>query len=159
MPIYAYRCESCGAKKDVLQKLSDAPLTVCPVCGTPTFRKQLSAPAFQLKGTGWYVTDFRDSDKPRHATNGEAAPDSPTAEKSSDAPDGNSAHSGAEHAGAEHSGSTHSAASESGSTESSTGSGSAATAHDSRSSVASSGAGKSKSSGSAPGASTKTPVA
>ena len=63
MPIYAYRCGSCGFQKDVLQKLSDAPLTVCPSCGEPAFSKQLSAPAFQLKGTGWYVTDFRDNGK------------------------------------------------------------------------------------------------
>jgi len=60
MPIYAYRCDSCGVEKDVLQKLSDAPLTVCPECGAGSFHKKLSAPAFQLKGSGWYVTDFRD---------------------------------------------------------------------------------------------------
>jgi putative FmdB family regulatory protein len=82
MPIYAYRCDNCGATKDVLQKLSDAPLSVCPVCGSPTFRKQLSAPAFQLKGTGWYVTDFRDNDKPKHSASDKASGDSVTAEKS-----------------------------------------------------------------------------
>jgi putative FmdB family regulatory protein len=60
MPIYAYRCDSCGVEKDVLQKLSDAPLTVCPECGAGAFHKRLSAPAFQLKGSGWYATDFRD---------------------------------------------------------------------------------------------------
>ena len=59
MPIYAYRCEACGFAKDVLQKISDAPLTDCPECGKPSFRKQLTAAGFQLKGTGWYVTDFR----------------------------------------------------------------------------------------------------
>lgn len=59
MPIYAYRCEACGFAKDVLQKISDAPLTDCPTCGKPEFRKQLTAAGFQLKGTGWYVTDFR----------------------------------------------------------------------------------------------------
>ncbi|MBE2261842.1 MAG: zinc ribbon domain-containing protein [Burkholderiaceae bacterium] len=59
MPIYAYRCESCGHAKDVLQKMSDAPLTVCPSCGASTFTKQLTAAGFQLKGTGWYATDFR----------------------------------------------------------------------------------------------------
>ena len=63
MPIYAYRCESCGHAKDVIQKFSDAPLTVCPSCGADAFRKQLTAPAFQLKGSGWYVTDFRDGNK------------------------------------------------------------------------------------------------
>jgi putative FmdB family regulatory protein len=59
MPIYAYKCESCGHAKDVLQKISDAPLTDCPACGASSFRKQLTAAGFQLKGSGWYVTDFR----------------------------------------------------------------------------------------------------
>lgn len=59
MPIYAYRCESCGHAKDVLQKISDAPLTDCPVCGAAAFKKQLTAAGFQLKGSGWYATDFR----------------------------------------------------------------------------------------------------
>ncbi|MDB5895664.1 MAG: FmdB family transcriptional regulator [Rhodoferax sp.] len=66
MPIYAYKCESCGHSKDVLQKMSDAPLTVCPNCGAPEFKKQVTAAGFQLKGSGWYVTDFRN--------NGGAAP-------------------------------------------------------------------------------------
>ncbi|NEX64361.1 FmdB family zinc ribbon protein [Noviherbaspirillum galbum] len=61
MPIYAYRCESCGFAKDVLQKISDAPLTACPSCAKDTFKKQLTAAGFQLKGTGWYVTDFRNN--------------------------------------------------------------------------------------------------
>lgn len=61
MPIYAYRCEDCGFSKDVLQKVSDAPLTDCPSCGKSTFKKQLTAAGFQLKGTGWYVTDFRNN--------------------------------------------------------------------------------------------------
>jgi putative FmdB family regulatory protein len=59
MPIYAYRCEACGFTKDALQKLSDAPLTECPSCHQQTFKKQVTAAGFQLKGTGWYVTDFR----------------------------------------------------------------------------------------------------
>ena len=59
MPIYAYRCSSCGHAKDVLQKLSDAALTVCPACGAPTFAKQVTAAGFQLKGSGWYATDFK----------------------------------------------------------------------------------------------------
>ena len=62
MPIYAYKCESCGHAKDVLQKISDAPLSACPACGADTFRKQLTAAGFQLKGSGWYVTDFRGGD-------------------------------------------------------------------------------------------------
>lgn len=60
MPIYAYRCDACGHAKDVLQKMSDAPLTDCPACNAPAFKKQLTAAGFQLKGSGWYVTDFRD---------------------------------------------------------------------------------------------------
>ena len=64
MPIYAYKCSSCGHSKDALQKMSDAPLTVCPACAAATFAKQLTAPQFQLKGSGWYVTDFRDGKKP-----------------------------------------------------------------------------------------------
>ncbi|HRL28893.1 MAG TPA: zinc ribbon domain-containing protein [Ottowia sp.] len=63
MPIYAYKCAACGFAKDILQKMSDAPLTECPSCGQPAFSKQLTAPGFQLKGSGWYVTDFRDGQK------------------------------------------------------------------------------------------------
>ena len=59
MPIYAYRCSACGHAKDVLQKLSDPVLSTCPACGAETFSKQLTAAGFQLKGSGWYVTDFR----------------------------------------------------------------------------------------------------
>ena len=59
MPIYAYKCSACGHAKDVLQKISDDPLTVCPACGASTFSKQVTAAGFQLKGAGWYVTDFR----------------------------------------------------------------------------------------------------
>lgn len=59
MPIYAYKCESCGYTKDVLQKMSDTPLTVCPTCDAPAFKKQLTAAGFQLKGSGWYATDFK----------------------------------------------------------------------------------------------------
>ena len=63
MPIYAYKCSTCGFAKDQLQKMSDAPLTVCPACGASTFQKQVTAAGFQLKGSGWYVTDFRDGGK------------------------------------------------------------------------------------------------
>jgi putative FmdB family regulatory protein len=59
MPIYAYRCTSCGHEQDVMQKMSDAPLTVCPSCKAESFAKQLTAPGFQLKGSGWYATDFK----------------------------------------------------------------------------------------------------
>jgi putative FmdB family regulatory protein len=59
MPIYAYRCDSCGFEKDHLQKLSDSALRICPQCGQATYSKQLTAAGFQLKGTGWYATDFK----------------------------------------------------------------------------------------------------
>ena len=83
MPIYAYRCESCGHSKDVLQKVSDAPLSTCPQCGAETFRKQVTAAGFQLKGSGWYVTDFRNNNS------GGAAPakkDSADGEKAAGTP-------------------------------------------------------------------------
>ena len=83
MPIYAYKCESCGHSKDVLRKMSDAPLVDCPACGAPAFKKQLTAAGFQLKGSGWYVTDFRDgkggSDK---AKDSEKSKESGNSEKS-----------------------------------------------------------------------------
>jgi len=59
MPIYAYRCGACGHAQDVLQKLSDPVLTTCPSCGAEAYTKQVTAAGFQLKGSGWYVTDFR----------------------------------------------------------------------------------------------------
>jgi putative FmdB family regulatory protein len=59
MPIYAYRCATCGHAQDVLQKMSDPLLSVCPACGAATYEKQVTAAGFQLKGSGWYVTDFR----------------------------------------------------------------------------------------------------
>lgn len=68
MPIYAYRCEECGFTKDVLQKISDPVLTVCPSCAKPSFKKQVTAAGFQLKGTGWYVTDFRGGTPPATGT-------------------------------------------------------------------------------------------
>ena len=63
MPIYAYKCASCGHAKDVLQKMSDPPLTDCPACGSASFQKQVTAAGFQLKGSGWYATDFRGGNK------------------------------------------------------------------------------------------------
>lgn len=59
MPIYAYRCNSCGFQKDHLQKLNDPVLTSCPDCGAEAYAKQLTAAGFQLKGSGWYATDFK----------------------------------------------------------------------------------------------------
>jgi putative FmdB family regulatory protein len=61
MPIYEYRCASCGFEEEYLQKVSDPLLTQCPKCAKPTFEKQVSAAGFQLKGNGWYATDFKNS--------------------------------------------------------------------------------------------------
>ncbi len=74
MPIYAYKCESCGFAKDVLQKLSDSQLTQCPTCGASAFKKQLTAAGFQLKGSGWYATDFKGSAAPAGAAADASAP-------------------------------------------------------------------------------------
>ena len=60
MPIYSYKCNACGHQSDVLQKMSDAPLTKCSACGKHSYSKQLTAAGFVLKGGGWYVTDFKD---------------------------------------------------------------------------------------------------
>ena len=76
MPIYAYRCAGCGFAKDVLQKISDPLLTVCPSCGKPEFQKQVTAAGFQLKGSGWYVTDFKGG------SGGTSAPATESADKS-----------------------------------------------------------------------------
>lgn len=88
MPIYAYRCEECGFTKDVLQKISDPVLTVCPSCAKPSFKKQVTAAGFQLKGTGWYVTDFRGGTPPATGTasNGNGATPAPAASTESSAP-------------------------------------------------------------------------
>ena len=87
MPIYAYRCSNCGHAQDVLQKLSDPVLTVCPACGEPTYVKQVTAAGFQLKGSGWYVTDFRGDNKSGKAEGGDGdkAPGE-AADKSADKP-------------------------------------------------------------------------
>jgi putative FmdB family regulatory protein len=61
MPIYAYRCSACGFQNDYLQKISDPLLSDCPECGKSTFTKQVTAAGFQLKGTGWYATDFKNN--------------------------------------------------------------------------------------------------
>ena len=71
MPIYEYVCDNCGHYLEALQKLSDEPLVFCPECGDATLRKQVSAAAFRLKGTGWYETDFKNSDKKKPADNAE----------------------------------------------------------------------------------------
>ena len=63
MPIYEYQCTECGAEQEVLQKISDPPLTECPACGKSALRKKVSAAAFRLKGSGWYETDFKSGNK------------------------------------------------------------------------------------------------
>ena len=64
MPIYEYRCDSCGYQKEHLRKMSDPQLTTCPECGKESYNKMLSAAGFQLKGNGWYATDFKGGSKP-----------------------------------------------------------------------------------------------
>ncbi len=79
MPIYEYRCADCGFQDEYLQKVSEPPLTDCPSCGKPAFRKLVSAAGFQLKGSGWYATDFKSAAKPAAANpdaKGEAKPES-----------------------------------------------------------------------------------
>ena len=98
MPIYAYKCESCGFAKDVLQKMSDPLLTDCPSCGKSSFQKQVTAAGFQLKGSGWYATDFKSGSSPAAApstsgdsgaapaTSAPASTDTPAASASACAP-------------------------------------------------------------------------
>ena len=92
MPIYEYRCNACGHQEEHLQKVSEAPLSVCPACGKPEYRKQLSAAGFQLKGTGWYATDFKGggSKKPadkKSETKSDSKSDSKTESKPESKPD------------------------------------------------------------------------
>jgi putative FmdB family regulatory protein len=92
MPIYEYRCNACGHNDEHLQKVSDEQLSVCPVCGKPEYRKQLSAAGFQLKGTGWYATDFKgggkkSSDTKKDTKTTEAKPESKTETKTDAKPE------------------------------------------------------------------------
>ena len=84
MPIYAYRCDECGFSKDVLQKISDPVLTTCLSCGKEAFKKQVTAAGFQLKGTGWYVTDFRGGSAPATGTAPGTTAATPAAASSTD---------------------------------------------------------------------------
>jgi putative FmdB family regulatory protein len=96
MPIYEYRCAECGFEEEYLQKISEPPLTVCPKCGKTSFHKKLTAAGFQLKGSGWYATDFRGSSKPEAKADAkpegkadaktEAKSESKTASKKPDVP-------------------------------------------------------------------------
>lgn|SRR5262245_7176686 len=72
MPIYEYRCSSCGTEHEALQKISEPPLSTCPSCRKDTLTKLVSAAGFQLKGSGWYATDFKNSNKPAAKANGKA---------------------------------------------------------------------------------------
>ncbi|OYW39042.1 MAG: FmdB family transcriptional regulator [Hydrogenophilales bacterium 12-61-10] len=79
MPIYAYKCTSCGFAQDEMLKISDAPLSVCPSCGKADYAKQITAAGFALKGSGWYATDFKGSgSKPAETKPAEAKPDAPS---------------------------------------------------------------------------------
>jgi putative FmdB family regulatory protein len=82
MPIYEYRCSECGQDHEVLQKVSEPPLTECPACGKPALQKQLSAAGFQLKGSGWYATDFKGSGKKPVEKKAEAKTEAKTETKS-----------------------------------------------------------------------------
>lgn len=86
MPIYEYRCTECGQQTEVLQKISDPPLTVCTACGKPGLTKLLSAAGFQLKGSGWYATDFKGTAKKPEAK-GDAKPESKTESKPDSKPE------------------------------------------------------------------------
>ena len=91
MPIYEYRCESCGHTLDALQKISDAPLSECPECGQSTLKRLISAPAFRLKGSGWYETDFKsDKEKKRNLVDGKSDAGSSGDSKSGDSKSGES---------------------------------------------------------------------
>ncbi|HST00343.1 MAG TPA: zinc ribbon domain-containing protein [Usitatibacter sp.] len=94
MPIYEYRCESCGHQQEFLQKVSDAPLTVCPECGKPTFKKMVTAAGFQLKGSGWYVTDFRNKSSSKPAAKNESKGDSTSGESKGSESKGSESKSG-----------------------------------------------------------------
>ena len=87
MPIYEYRCAVCGHQDEHLQKVSDAPMTVCPACGKPEYRKQLSAAGFQLKGTGWYATDFKGGAKKSADAKTDAKTETKTDTKTESKPD------------------------------------------------------------------------
>ena len=81
MPIYEYRCSSCGFERDALQKMADPPLVDCPQCGKPALVKLVSAAGFHLKGSGWYATDFKNSGKSKPAAKDDAAkPDAAAAD-------------------------------------------------------------------------------
>ena len=92
MPIYGYQCQACGHEFELMQKMSDPAPTVCPVCGKPDVRKQLSAAGFQLKGSGWYATDFKGTAKPK--PDAKAGPEAKTSPETKTSPDKGSSDAG-----------------------------------------------------------------
>lgn len=78
MPIYEYRCEACGAEQEAIQKMSDSPLKLCAACGKEALQRVMSLTSFQLKGTGWYATDYKPSSKPGKSESGGEAPKAST---------------------------------------------------------------------------------
>lgn len=92
MPIYEYQCTACGHQLEALQKISEEPLKECPKCQQPTLNKMVSAAGFQLKGSGWYITDYRDKNKPKPSEGGGSSDSSGTSSetKSTDSKSGGS---------------------------------------------------------------------
>ena len=84
MPIYEYRCARCGHQQEFLQKVSDAQLTICTKCGAPEFSKMVTAAGFQLKGSGWYATDFKNSGTKKPVAKADEAPKADSATKGSE---------------------------------------------------------------------------
>lgn len=89
MPIYEYQCGSCDSKKEHLQKLSDEPITVCPTCGSNTYTKLISAVGFQLKGSGWYATDFKNGSQSKPKTEPKTEPETEPKVKNESIPETN----------------------------------------------------------------------
>lgn len=91
MPIYEYRCGSCGFEKEYLQKVNDAPVAACPACGSNVYTKLISAAGFQLKGSGWYATDFKNGAQPKAKPDAEAPAAAKSETATSTAPAGGAA--------------------------------------------------------------------
>jgi len=87
VPIYEYRCEACGHQEEHLQKVSEAPVSVCPACGKPVYKKLLSAAGFHLKGSGWYATDFKNASKKPAEKKADAKTDAKTETKTESKPE------------------------------------------------------------------------
>ena len=102
MPIYEYRCRGCGFEKEYLQKLSDAPITECPSCGKAEMAKLVSAAGFQLKGSGWYATDFKNSGAPKKdgaGKKGDSKPQGSESTQASESAQGTNSTQGSESSG------------------------------------------------------------